>query len=169
MKKFSEQNFKEIIKEVGPWNYHIYDKGESLPGQLLKQDLDIAKYNCVVAGTGCTLANYIVACPNQPKIIIPAGVPIMVFRLFRYDVGHGEPHYNANDQIIFPTKSGDFYRFSRKDAPDHFIKITANSTVRSIADAYNLPEEKSGPVDKYSVKGAKLHVDIVPLDNENNK
>jgi len=166
MKIFPEKNFKEIIKEVGPWNYQIYDKGDPLPGQLLKQELNLAKYNCVVAGTGCTIANYSIICPNQPEIIIPKGEPIMVFRLLRYDDKHGEPHYNANDQIIFPTISGDFYRISRKDAPDHFITITANSTITSIAGAYNLPEEKSGPVEKYSAKGAKLHVDVVQLDDK---
>ena len=164
LKIFPEKYFKEIIKEVGPWNYHIYDKGDPLPGQLLKRELDIAKYNCVVAGTGCTLADYSIIFQNQAEIVVPAGEPIMVFRLLRYDDQHGEPHYNANDQLIFPTKSGNFYRLPRKDAPDHFIKISANSTVSSIADAYNLPQEKSGPVEQYSARGAKLHVDIVPLN-----
>ena len=105
LKIFQEDNFKEMITEIGPWNYHIYDKGESLPGKLLKRDLDITKYNCVVAGTGCTIANYSILCHNQPEIIIPKGEPVMVLRLLRYDDRHGEPHYNANDQIIFPTIS----------------------------------------------------------------
>jgi len=166
MKKFPEENFKEIIKEVGPWNYARYDKGECLPGQVLKRELDIQKYHCVVAGTGCTVSDYSFVYPGQSDIVIPGGSPIMIARLLRYDDKHGEPHYNADDQLLFPIKSGDIYKLSRRDAPDHFIGITTNSTITSVADAYNLPEEKSGPIEKYSAKGAKLHIDIIPLDNK---
>jgi hypothetical protein len=166
MKKFPEKNFQEIINEVGPWNYHIYDKGEHMPGQLLKKELDIAKYNCVIAGTGCTISNYSIIYPNQPDIVIPAGEPIMVVRLLRYDDSHGEPHYNADDQIIFPTQSGHCYRLSRRDAPDHFIKISDNSTIALIANAYNLPKEKRGPIEQYTSRGASLHIDINLLNNE---
>jgi hypothetical protein len=166
LKIFPEENFKEIIEEIGPWNYRIYDKGERMPGPVFKRELEIAKYNCVVAGTGCTISDYTMILPQEPEIVIPGGEPIMIIRLLRYDDGHGDPHYNANDQILFPAKSGTIYRLLRNDAPDHFIEIAANSNIASIAEAYNLPEEKSGPVVKYSAKGGKLHIDITPLDEK---
>jgi hypothetical protein len=171
LKIFPEKNFKEIIEEVGPWHYCIYDKDEQMPGSIFKKQLDIQEFNCVIAGTGCTASSYRVSFDKlsgieKPEIIIPGGSPIMVVRLLRKDDRHGEVHYNADDQLFFPTKSGDIYRLWRKDAPDHFVNITANSNIRSIAEAYNLPEQKSGPIKKYSAKGAKLHVDAIPLESD---
>ena len=172
LKIFPEISFKEIIEEVGPSNYHIYDKGESVPGSVFKRALNIENYNCVIAGTGCTTADYRISCntvfegDKEPEIIIPGGEPIMIARLLRHDDSHGDPHYNADDQLFFSVKSGAIYRLLRRDAPDHFIKIVANSNIKSIAEAYNLPEDKSGPIEKYSAKGAKLHINIVPLDDK---
>lgn len=173
-KIFPEKSFKEIIEEVGPWNYCIYYKDEHLPGSVFRHQLDIQEFNCVVAGTGCTASDYSffldsVSGREEPEIIIPGGSPIMIACLLRRDNSHGEPHYNADDQLFFPVKSGDIYRLSRKDARDHFVEITDNSNIKSIADAYMLPEEKSGPVEKYSAKGAKLHIDVVPLDDKKNE
>lgn len=165
LRPFREQNYRHIIDEVGPHNYCIYEKGESMPGEILRRELNIGQYNAVIAGTGCAIADYAIWVPHQENIVIPAGEPIMIFRLLRYDDTHGNPHYNANDQLIFPTKAGSVYRLVRNDAPDYFINIISQSNIVSIAEAYNLPEEKSGPVEKYSAKGARLHVDVRPLDD----
>ena len=172
LKAFPESSFKEIIEEVGPSNYQIYNKGESVPGSVFKRELNIENYSCVIAGTGCTTADYRISCNavfegnKEPEIVIPGGESIMIVRLLRRDDSHGDPHYNADDQLFFPVKSGVIYRLSRKSAPDHFIKIVANSNIKSIAEAYNLPADKSGPAENYSAKGAKLHIDIVPLDDK---
>lgn len=175
LRKFPEKNFKEIIEEVGPYNYCRYDKGEHIPGKIFKHKLDFLQFNCLVAGTGCTASDYTISFNNvlsenaEPEIIIPGGSPIMIARLFRYDNGHGEPHYNANDQLFFPSKSGEIFRMVRNDAPDHFINIANNSNINSIAEAFNLPEEKSGPVEQYSTKGAKLPINVVPLNAKKDK
>jgi hypothetical protein len=172
LKEVSEKSFKEIVAEIGPYNYCCYEKGDSIPGQIYKQIPSFLQFNCVVAGTGCTIADYNVTFKSvfkeaeQPEVIVPAGSPIMIVRGFRFDDTHAEPHYNVDDQLFFPVKSGEIYRMSRDDAEDHFIRLTENSSIKTIAEAYNLPEKKSGPTAEYSVKGAKLPIVVNPLEDK---
>ncbi len=162
--------FRDMIEDVGQRHYCLYEKGEHLPGDALKPSLDIDYYSSVIAGTGCSGDSYIITHgKNNPDIVIPKGSPLIVLRLLRYDdSGHNGygPHYNANDQLYFPSKSGDIYRLLRNDAPDHFKTITGSSTLISVADAYNLPDQKRGPVELYLAKGAKLHIEFVPIDDQ---
>ena len=80
----------------------------------------------------------------------------------REDKTHGDLHYNADDQIIFPTTEGHIFRLPRKDAPDHYFTIAGSANMLTIADAYNLPEQKTGPIEQYSEREAKLYVDLLP-------
>ncbi|MDD4893981.1 MAG: hypothetical protein PHW54_01535 [Candidatus Omnitrophica bacterium] len=166
-KLFPENRYKEIVREVGIYQYCIYDKDESVPGGIFNKELNIQNYNCVVAGTGSTLSMYSVQIDPVQKIIIPKGEQVIVVRLLRLDDKHGSPHYNADDQIIFPTIDGNIVRLARKDAPDHYIEIAKHTNISNIVDAYKLPEFKFGSVDKYSEKGAKLQVELMPRKDKN--
>jgi len=159
---FPEKEYKEIISEIGPFHYCIYEKGERLPGNVLPSALPFQDYNCVVAGSGSTLSLCTLKF-HQEKITIPIGAQVIVTRLLRFDNTHGEPHYNANDQLIFPTTSGNIFRLARNDAPDHYKRIINSTNMLSIADAYQLQESKYGHIAKYGEKGAKLHLELYPI------
>lgn len=95
--------------------------------------------------------------------MIPKGSQIFVGRFLKYDTGHGEYHYNAYDQIIFPTKEGNIFSFSRNDAPDHYLKLSETGGVLNIAEAYKLPVNRSGTIEEYNERGASIHVNPEPL------
>ena len=97
---FSEDSYKEILKEVGPFRYSIYDPGELVPGNIFSKALNLENYNCVVAGTGSTLALCALTLPDSRRIVISKDSPVIVVRLLREDSSHGPLHYNADDQII---------------------------------------------------------------------
>jgi hypothetical protein len=162
LKVFSEKNYTQIINEVGPFRYAIYDRGETVPGDIFSRVLAIEDYNCVVAGTGSTLSLCTLTLPYSKQVVIPKNSPVIVVRLLRADNARGEMHYNADDQIVFPTIEGDIFRLPRKDAPDHYITIAGTANMLTLADAYQLPDQKSGPIAQYSAKGARLYVDLNP-------
>ena len=159
-KIFPEKKYKEIVESIGRFKYFLYEKAEILPGGFFSQISRLSDYTCVLAGTGATTGTCTLRLLGTEEIIIPKNEQVIVFRLLRYDDSHGEPHFNANDQIIFPTQKGNILRLARKDVPDHYIKISAESNMRTIAEAYKLPEEKSGPIEQYVESGARLHVDL---------
>lgn len=162
LKVFSEKSYTQIINEVGSFRYAIYNQGETVPGDIFSRVLGIEHYNCVVAGTGSTLSLCTLTLPYSKQVVIPQNSPVIVVRLLRADNTHNELHYNADDQIIFPTAEGHIFRLPRKDAPDHYITIAGTANMLPIADAYQLPEQKSGPIAQYSARGAKLHIDLEP-------
>src|SRR3989338_8388631 len=166
LKIFPEKQNREILNKVGSFRYSIYEQGESIPGNLFTKALDIENYNCVVAGTGGTLSLCKLILPNAAEITIPQGSPVIVVRLLREDLSRGEPHYNADDQIIFPTAGGDIFRLPRKDAPDHYLQIAGTANMLTIANAYHLPQEKSGPIARYSEKGARLDIELFPVQGK---
>jgi hypothetical protein len=168
LKIFPEKGYKEILQEVGKFRYAIYDKGETVPGDVFRRTLAIEQYNCVVAGTGSTVSLCALSLPENKQVVIPQNSPVVVVRLLRKDDKHGVVHYNADDQIIFPTEEGNIFRLARKDAPDHYLAIAAVSYTMPVADAFKLPLDKSGPIDKYSARGAKLHLNL-SHDIKNNK
>ena len=161
-KPVPEKNYNKIIKEIGNFRYYIYNEGEPVPGDIFSRTLALQNYKCVVAGTGDTRESYTFENNYQQEILIPKGEQIVVVRLLRYDDSHGDPHYNADDQLIFPIQDGRVFRVSRNDVQDHYLKITATANMLSVADAFKLPTAKYGPVEKYSEKGASLHIEIVP-------
>lgn len=162
-KPFSEKSYNKIKQEIGPLRYYIYEEGENIPGNIFSRVLTLQNYNCVVAGTGDTVESYAFVSNHQENIVIPKNEQIIVVRLLRFDNTHGDPHYNADDQIIFPIQDGRIFRISRRDAPDHYLKITATANITSVADAYRLPDIKYGPIQNYSEKGASLHIKFVPV------
>lgn len=157
---FPEKNYKRIVAEIGRFRYYIYEEEERLPEGIFSRPLALQDYNCVVAGSGDTATSYTLSA--YPNVIIPKGEQIVVVRLLRYDDSHGDPHYNADDQLIFPGQDGCIYRLPRKNAPDHYLGITATANITSVADAYKLPEDNYGPINKYSEKGASLHIEFLP-------
>ena len=43
-KLFPEKKYKEIVKEVGIYQYCIYDKDESVPGGIFNKELHLLNY-----------------------------------------------------------------------------------------------------------------------------
>lgn len=166
VKIFPEKKYKEIIEEVGPYRYCIYEKDELIPGGIFSKGLAIQDYNCVVAASGSTTSLCTLQLTLDKQVVIPKDAQVSIVRLLRYDGSHGEPHYNADDQIIFPTIEGNIFRVARRDNPDHYLKIAGSTNMFTIADAYRLPIEKTGPVNKYSAQGAKLHVKLEPYNKK---
>lgn len=103
---------------------------------------------------------------SMQSLVVPRNSEIVVARFLRYDQTHGLPHYNADDQIIFPTKKGDIWRLPRKDPCDHYVSIIDNSTVVNIAHAYRLPEQNKGPLESYTVKGASFLIKLSPFQDK---
>jgi hypothetical protein len=161
---FPEEDYKKIIAEVGAYRYRIYNKEEKLPCGILGRIKNVESYNYVIAGTGATISNYTLNLNTQSKLVIPKDEQVIVVRLLRYDNGHGNPHFNADDQIIIPTKKGDFFRVPRKDTADHYIGIAKGANMLNIAEAYKLPLNKEGPINAYHEKGASLHIELLPCD-----
>ena len=166
LKPFSEKGYDEIINEVGQFRYNIFDQGEAIPSQVFKKDFNFDYYNCVIAGTGSTLTMCSLDLKLPKKFTIPREASVVIVRLLRYDDSHGDPHYNADDQIIFPTEDGRIWRLARNSAPDHFISIVGSTNLFTIAEAYQLPEEKSGHISQYTEKGAKLHINLHPIKSD---
>ena len=166
IKIFPEDKYTRIINEVGSFRYAIYDQGETIPGDLFSRISGLEHYNCVLAGTGSTLSLCNLNIGQHKNVTIPQDSPVIVVRLLREDKTHGGLHYNADDQIIFPTTEGHIFRLPRKDAPDHYLAIAGSANMLTIADAYSLPEQKTGPIARYSEKGARLYVDLLPDEKE---
>ena len=160
IERFSEKDYTEIINEVGSFRYSIFDQGESLPGNVLPKALPVHSYTPVLVGTGSTTSIYTFS-EAQGHFIVPKGSCVIVQRLLRFDDTHGTPHFNADDFVIFPTQEGNIFRMKKDKAEDHFIKITNSAHLNSIAAAYHLPQEKSGPVEEYKKNGASLPIKII--------
>jgi len=166
LKIFPEKKYKEIFSEIGENRYELYSKKELMPGEVYKNISGIDEYTSAIVGTGATITQSSIIDVYDKEIIIPKGSQLFVARLLRYDPTHGEPHYNANDQIIFPTKEGRILSFARNDAPDHFITIIDSSNLKTITEAYKLPQNKSGTVGEYVEKGASIHIEFIQLRGE---
>jgi len=164
IKRFDEKKYKEIVSEVGLSRYQIYMKGEQLPGSLFDRINYVQNFSHVVAGTGSTIGDFLITPIQQSGLVIPKDSQVAVVRFLRQDDSHGELHYNADDIAIFPDKKGDIYCFHRKDSPDHFISISENTHITSVADAYKLPLEPSGTIEQYKENGASLHIEVEELE-----
>lgn len=175
LKHFSDKSYASIMQWVGTGRYQIVDQYKDLPKGIFSQQPAWESPNFVVAASGTTLCNYSFSYSaisqsverDTQNIVVPKDSEIIVVRFLRYDATHGpSPHYNADDQIIFPTKQGDIYRMSRKDARDHYLTIAENSTVADIARAYKLPRKKSGLINTYTENGASLPIELYPILDE---
>lgn len=169
---FPDTAYANLVKMIGPYRYNIYNPSETLPNEVFKNELNISQYKCVFACVGATQADYNISLERIggsetiQNVIVPKDREIIAVRLLRKCNHDGTPHYNADDQIIFPTNKGDVYRISRRNAPDHYIPLTKNAGISSIADAYNLPDLQNGPIDHYDYNGASLHFDLKPKEND---
>ena len=159
---FPEKKYQEILKEVGAYRYQVFDKNEKMPGDVFPIGMPFPTYTNILAGTGDTASDYTFT-DCEPRFTLPKGAQLIVARLLRYDYNRGNPHYNADDYLIFLTQEGNVFRMKRSHAPDHFIRIIDLSQVKPIAEAFHLPDEKAGPVENYGSKGASLHIQLEEL------
>ena len=154
-----DENYKEILKAVGPFNYSIFGKGESLPGNILPKNLPFEMYTPLLVGTGATTSNYTFY-EAKDRFTILKGTPVILQRVLRLDKSHGDLHYNADDSVIFETEEGNIFRMKKDKALDHFVKITNSAKLNTIAEAYHLPKQKNGTVEEYKNSGAALPIKI---------
>jgi len=175
LKPFSDKTYDSIMQWVGTGWYQIVDQYKDLPKGIFSQQPAWESANFVVAASGTTLCDYSFSYNatsqsvkrDTQSIVVPKDSEIVIVRFLRYDDTHGpSPHYNADDQIFFPTKQGDIYRMSREDARDHYLAIAENSTVADIAGAYKLPKKKSGRINTYTENGASLPIKLYPILDE---
>ena len=165
-----EQDYLRVLAEVGSWQYRVWNQDDVAPELVHFRQPEADQFSRVVAATGATAHDYHFSCMRQDAsgqhvaetIVIPRGEQIAVVRFLCLHEGDGDPHFNAYDQIVFPTRRGDVFRMSRRDAPDHYISIADNSRTTSVADAYMLPHNNMGPVQDYGSRGASLQIRIVP-------
>lgn len=166
IKIYPESSYTKIVSEINPYYYRIFEENDQMPDEIFETQLNIPLYNLVVACSGTTMADYHISLATKggiqeiDSIVIPKGCDIMVVRLVRHCEHDGTPHFNADDQIIFPGADGNVYRVSRKDAPDHYIALSTSAGIQDIASAYNLPADKYGPIKQFRHKGARLHVEL---------
>lgn len=174
-KLFPEKNYDAIMQWIGTGQYQIVDQYKDLPEGIFSKQPAWNTSNFVLAASGATTCDCSFSYTYKTRqgvqkdtqnIVVPSNSEIIIVRFLRYDETHGPPHYNADDQIIFPTKQGDIFRMSRNDAPDHYLLIVANSTVADIAGAYKLPELNNGPINTYTEKGASLPIELFRVSDE---
>ena len=174
-KLFPEKNYDAIMQWIGTGQYQIVDQYKHLPEGIFAKQPAWDTSNFVLAASGSTTCDYSFSYTYKTRqgvqkdtqhIVVPSNSEIIIVRFLRYDKTHGSPHYNADDQIIFPTKKGDIFHMSRNDAPDHYLSIVANSTVVDIAGAYKLPELSNGPINAYTEKGASLPIELFLVSDE---
>jgi len=163
LKPFPEKDYTEIISAVGSFRYELFSQGESLPGNIFSKIPGPEEYQYVLAGKGATVADYIICDIQDKNLVIPKDSQVFVGRFLKYDTSHGEPHYNAYDQIIFPTKGGNILSFARNDAPDHYLTLSESSGISSVAQAYKLPVNKTGAIEEYNESGASIYVAPQPV------
>lgn len=172
MRIFPEESYENIINEIGSYHYRIYEKGDSLPEGIYKNELLFDQYYVSCISTGSTASNYKFSLETLDdekgidKIYIPKESELIVVRLLRYCEHDGKPHYNADDQIIFQAIDGNIFRLSRNDAPDHYINLVKSASLQGIAEAYRLPCDKSGPADKYVENGAGMYIQIHQINDK---
>lgn len=166
IKPFPKSNFSKLINDIGESRYRIFEESELLPDGVFRSNFNFGNYNCVFASTTATASDYNLVLKTAGaddkinNLFIPQGNPIIVVRLLRYCEHDGIPHYNADDQIIFPTREGLTYRLSRKNTPDHYIALSEIAGQKDIVNAYRLPNQKYGMAKDYKANGAELYVEF---------
>jgi hypothetical protein len=163
LKPFPEKHYSEIISEIGQFRYGLFSPDEALPGNIFSKVNGLEDCRYVLAGTGATVSDFVISAIEGNNLIIPKGSQVFVGRFLKYDASHGQPHFNAYDQIVFPTKGGNIFSFARNDAPDHFLEISELSHTRTLSEAYKLPRNKSGTIEEYKNSGASIYVEPEPL------
>jgi hypothetical protein len=163
LKAFPEKKYSEIVSEIGEFRYGLFSPNEALPGDIFSKVTGLEECRYVLAATGATVSDFVISEIKGNDFIIPKSSQVFVGRFLKYDTSHGEPHFNAYDQIVFPTKEGNIFSFARNDAPDHFLEITELSLTRTLSEAYKLPKNKSGTIEEYKNSGASIYVEPEPL------
>jgi hypothetical protein len=166
----SEDDYTKMLNGVGSGCYHLYDDTKDLPFPFLNYRISQDPLTSVVAASGTTAHDYAFEYKSYradggystEDFVVPHNSDIIVVRFLGFDDTHGDPHYNADDQVFFPVKSGNILRMSRQDAQDHYIPIVGDSTVWDVATAYHLPLEDYGPVQNYTANGASFPIQLIP-------
>lgn len=95
-------------------------------------------------------------------IKLAKGAQVIAWRTLRHCNHDGTRHLNATDNIMFPDQKGNIWKVARNDSPDHYVNIATYAGLKTIIQAYHLPEEKQGPYDKYVENGATVPIKIEP-------
>ena len=163
MKKrpWDENKFTKILKEVGIGMFRILKPRDPLSNTIYSTPpdsfADYAKCAAITTSVTTVTANVDFKCEG---IVIPRGSPIVAFRTFRYCSHNGSPHLNADDNIIFPDKTGNIWKVAKTDSPDHYIPLTMWSGTQVIDSAYHLPTIFSGEYSHYVNCGAYVPISV---------
>jgi len=154
-KPFEPEKYKNILKEVGEYRYKHFESGDPFLEVIL--DNPPLELESVIAATSAApTPGY-----EYEHVPVAAGKQFVLLRLLRRCAHNGTEHYNADDQIIFPDESGNYWRDTRKDSSDHYNRIIDESgEIRNVAEAYGLPREKEGAVENYIPDNASLRFRI---------
>ena len=159
-KLFSTNIYSKILKEVGPSSYLFLEPNDRITNELFPRLQELG-FHAVCLSTGDTLETSLI----YRDFTIPKGSEIIMQRVFRYCDHGGTIHLNADDYLYFPVKDGRILYTSRRDAPDHYMCIVSEAGLTPIAEAYQLPVEKQGPIYKYKENGALIPIKMDCVDN----
>lgn len=166
-KLWDEKKYSKILKEVGEGRYQLLYPNDSfisdIFGGLSSSFQD--RFTCACITTSATIATSTVDYKCE-GFSIPKGSHVINWRTFRYCEHDGNPHFNADDNIICPDDKGNIWKISRDSSPDHYISIATWAGLQNIADAYYLPAEPNGPYSQYIENGATVPIKFIRVQKE---
>lgn len=156
----NDKIFKYFVDQVGPANYAIFNSDVPMPFAAA-HTLYSGFYTCI-----STSASIDIKTVSYRELELAPRAPVVVMRNMRYCDHNGKPHLNSDDTVFFAHKNGRIGRVARKDAEDHYKEISKFGGLEYIAEAFHLPEEKSGPISQYVENGAlvPIRIDCPPKD-----
>jgi len=157
---FSKDSYREILAMYGSSSYSIIEYSSDISPCIIKNFSYSKPWKMAVTCSGIIGENMKVGYETESSInifgefTIPANEQIVLVRLFRECCHDGTPHFNVDDQLIIPCTDGSILRIIRSEAPDHYIKAIAASSLSSIGSVYSLPCDSHGPIGSYIQSGA---------------
>jgi len=115
----NDKIFKYFVDRVGPANYEIFYPDTAMPVIEVHPSFR-ALYTCC-----STSASLDINAVIYRGLELAPSAPIVVIRNMRYCEHDGNPHFNSDDSVFFAHKSGRIGKVIRKDAEDHYKKISA--------------------------------------------
>jgi hypothetical protein len=123
----NDEIFKRLVKEVGTANYKIFDNNET-PANFIRAYFPYkAIYTC------CSTNAMDIQNVSYRGLELTPQAPILVVRNMGYCNHNGEMHLNSDDNVFFAHKTGRIGRVPRKDAVDHYKKISKFAGLDHIA------------------------------------
>jgi len=160
MSLFDENDYRTLLDEYGSSAYTVIDNICELNPCTITRIPEDQDWKIAVICSGIIFEDKIIGFQRKDSIdkdethIVPANSQIILVRYFRECNHDGTPHFNVDDQLIYPCKDGKIYRFARRDSPDHYIELIGASSLTSIGSVYSLPIQKHGEIADYKANGA---------------